>query len=396
MTNKKRRIIVSGLAVTFPLGGVFWDYIQYLHGLYLLGHDVYYLEDTGGWVYDPEAMTFVEDFHCNVEKLRGFLKSLSPDLEKRFCIRGPNEKFWGLDEKAFRTIISHADVFINISATCQLREEYLKIPVKILIDSDPLYTQASIPDYLAGTIDAKSKQNIDNLLKHDLFFSFGENIGRDDCLVPDELFAWQPTRQPIVLESWKNPLVPRRKVFTTVLSWQPIQQNLTVNGVEYGGKNKEFLGLVDLPQKTGATLELAMGGGKAPEDLLREYGWQIVNGHEMSSSADVYRDYIENSLAEFSTAKNAYVASKSGWFSCRSACYLAAGRPVVVQDTGFSRIIPSGLGIVSFTNEEEALNGLESVLGNWEKHSQEAVRLASEYFDSHKVLHKLLSDAEVI
>jgi hypothetical protein len=391
---QKRTIIVSGLAATYPLGGVAWDYIQYLHGFYRLGHDVYYLEDTGGWAYDPFNVTFVDDLTYHIGYLGDFLKRLDPGLEKRFCVIGPDERHWGMPAEDLAAVVKRADVFINVSTTCQLREAYAKIPVKVLIDSDPLYTQSSFPDYLAGTAGDKERGNIANMLRHDVFFSFGENVGEDFCTVPKGVVDWIPTRQPIVLDSWAGaPARPSREVFTTVLSWQPTQEGPLVGGVRYGGKNLEFEKMLDLPQKTAAVLELALGGGRPPRDLLAEKGWKLVDGFSMSQTPWVYRDYIWDSLAEFSTAKNAYVATQSGWFSCRTACYLASGRPAVVQDTGFSRFMDLGQGVLAFSDEAGALAGIEAVRADWPRQAKAARDFAKRYFDAGDVLSRLLAEA---
>lgn len=391
---KKRTIIVSGLAATYPLGGVAWDYIQYLHGFYRLGHDVYYLEDTGGWAYDPFNVTFVDDLTYHTKYLGDYLAALDPGLAKRFCVIGPDDRHWGMSAEALDAVVARADVFFNISTTCQLRESYAKIPVKVLIDSDPLYTQSSFPQFLDGTATDEEKRNIENMRRHDVFFSFGENVGQDFCTVPKGVIDWIPTRQPIVLSCWGDaPARPARQTFTTVLSWQPAQKGPLVGGVQYGGKNLEFEKMLDLPQKTTAELELALGGGKPPRELLEEKGWKLRDGFSMSQTPWVYRDYIWDSYAEFSTAKNAYVATQSGWFSCRTACYLASGRPAVVQDTGYSRFMDVGEGVLAFTNEAEALAGIEAVRADWDRHSAAAKKFAARYFDSDVVLAKLLADA---
>ncbi|MBF0480749.1 MAG: glycosyltransferase family 1 protein [Desulfovibrionaceae bacterium] len=388
-----KTVIVSGLAATYPLGGVAWDYIQYLHGFYNLGHDVYYLEDTGGWAYDPFNVTFVEDMSYHIGYLSDFLARLAPGLEKRFCVRDAADNHYGLSREQLAAVVKRADVFINVSTTCQVRPEYLKIPVKILIDSDPLYTQSDIPRYLAGEADEKAVKNIDNMRLHDRFFSFAENFGKPGCLVPAGLFDWRPTRQPVVLSCWQGAPAAPRDVFTTVLSWQPKETGPLVDGVQYGGKNLEFEKFLDLPRRTGAVLELALGDGRPPRELLEEKGWKLRDGFAMSQTPWKYRDYIWESLAEFSPAKNAYVASRSGWFSCRSACYLASGRPVVVQDTGFTDFLPTGEGIVAFSTQDEALSAIEAVRGNWPAHALAAKRLAKEIFDADTVLNKLLADA---
>ncbi len=304
-----------------------------------------------------------------------------------------HDNHWGLTREQLQAVVQRADVFINISTTCQLREEYAKIPMKILLDSDPLYTQTSIPAYVAGTADEKQQQSVEKMKCYDAHFSFGEHVGKDYCRVPADIFTWRPTRQPIVIDCWKTEAAFTRGLFTTVLSWQPVEKGPVVNGVEYGGKNVEFEKFIDLPKRTSAMLELALGGGKAPTEKLAEYGWKLVDGYDMSSTPWIYRDYIQHSMAEFSMAKNAYVATRSGWFSCRSACYMAAGRPVVVQDTGFSDFIPTGEGVLAFTTIDEALAGIEQIRADWGRHAKAACEIANEYFDSSKVLDAMLKQA---
>jgi hypothetical protein len=390
---KKHTIIVSGLACTYPLGGVAWDYIQYLHGFHRLGHDVYYLEDTGGWAYDPHQVTFTDDYSYHIAYIRDYLKALDPDLAGRFCVRDPSDNFYGLTREELAGVVARATAVFNISTTLWLREEYQGIPVKVLIDSDPMYTQADIPRYLAGQADEKARKNIDHLKLHDRFFTFAENFGQPGCIIPKGIFDWRPTRQPIVLDAWNTNRPPASQAFTTVLSWQPKESGPEIEGRRYGGKNMEFQRFMDLPKKTSASLELALGQGRPPREELTAKGWNLKDGFAMSETPWKYRDYIWDSFAEFSLAKNAYVASGSGWFSCRSACYLAAGRPCVVQDTGFSKFMPTGEGILAFGSEDEALAGIEKVRADWPKHSRRARELAGEWFDSDKVLAKLLQEA---
>ena len=390
---KRRTIIVTGLCCTYPVGGVFWDYVQYLLGFLRLGHDCYYLEDSGKWTYDNDARTFTGDASRNVEWLTRQLAAVDPELADRFCVRDANNTFWGLDAAALDDVIKRADFFLNISCNCQMREEYLGIPVKALLDSDPLYTQEHVPPYEDGTLDEPTTWSINQLRKHDIFFSFGENIGKPGCLVPSGVFDWRPTRQPIVLDCFDPSRPPQRQVFNTVMSWQPAERGPLVAGVQYGGKDYEFKKLMGLPRKTSAALELAIGGGEPPKEELEAQGWRVVDGWSVSRDPFIYRDYLQSGLGEFSTAKNAYVASHSGWFSCRSACYLALGRPVVVQDTGFSEFIATGEGVLTFADEAGALAGLDAVRSDWPRHARAARRIAEAEFDSAKVLGRMLAEA---
>src|SRR5437773_8863870 len=178
----------------------------------------------------------------------------------------------------------------------------------------------------------------------------GENSGSPHSSAPTALLSRSPTRQPIVLnrfEEMQVPVASRRPVLTTVASWESAEGGREVNGVRYGGKGTEFERFLDLPARSALTLELAMAG-RAPTQILEWYGWTLRDGYEVSRDPSVYLDYLASSRGEWSVAKNAYVASRSGWFSCRTACYLALGVPAIVQDTGFECAIPTGEGVLTF------------------------------------------------
>lgn len=389
------RIAVAGLAATYPLGGVFWDYLQYVLGLHRLGHDVLYVEDTGRWCYDPKTYTFVEDGGGSAAFLAQHITALEPDLADRWFFRDARDKIYGRTWSDVTSFCRSADLFIHVSGSCRMREEYLAAAHMIFIDSDPMYTQASVPAYLAGTIDAQARRRLDEFRRHHSLFSFGENIGAPDCLVPAGLFHWKPTRQPVVLDCFEPaavPLTARRPVATTVASWVTKEEGPVVDGVAYGGKGMEFERFIDLPARSALPLELALSG-PAPLDRLRAHGWMLRDGQLISRDPWVYRDYLAHSLAEWSVAKNAYVASRSGWFSCRTACYLALGVPAIIQDTGFPSAIPTGEGVLAFRTLEEAADAIERVAREPERHAKLARSIAHEYFDSSKVLRRLIEDA---
>lgn len=389
------RIAVTGLAATYPFGGVFWDYLQYPLGLQQLGHDVLYIEDTGKWCYDPTAGTFVESGANNAAYLAREIEKLAPALTSRWFYRDSAGQVFGRSWPQVVEFCRSADLFIHVSASCWMREEYFAAARVAFIDSDPMYTQASVPDYLAGTIDDAARERVKMLREHNVFFTFGENIGASDCRIPTELFNWIPTRQPVVLDCFAEVSVPleiRRPVLTTVASWEPSEKGPVVNGVAYRGKSTEFERFIDLPERSALPIELAMSG-RAPSDRLRAHGWQMTDGYAVSSDPWVYRDYLANSFGEWSVAKNAYVASRSGWFSCRTACYLALGVPAIVQDTGFGCAIPTGEGLLAFSTFEQAADATRQLASDPERHTKAALGVAREYFDARKVLGRLIEQA---
>jgi hypothetical protein len=377
------RIIVTGLVGQYAFGGVAWDYLQFVEGFRQLGHDVFYLEDTEMWPYDPINNTISADCSYNVRYLSDVMNKFG--LDDRWIYRNAADAtYHGVSETEAKAFCASADVFLNVSGCGWLRPEYLRIPKKIFLDSDPMFTQVAL---------ISNKQDvIERIHAHNFHFTFAENINASDCRVPKAGLHWIPTRQPIVLDWWPKPVAAPRDLFTTVMNW------VSYKGCEYadetwGQKDAEFLKFVDLPQRTTQKFEIAMGMGpgmKRPTEMLREKGWEIVEPSERLPDPWRYRDYLNSSKGEWSVAKEGYVKSRSGWFSCRSACYLALGRPCVLQDTGWSNVYPTGDGLFAFDTIEEAVAGIEDINADYAHHSKEARAVADEMFDARKVLWQML------
>ena len=386
------RIVVTGLIATYPLGGVSWDYLQYVQGLNLLGHEVVYLEDTGHWVYNPHLKTFTEDCSANLRYLESVFAFAEPFAPQRWCFCSPRGEYFGLTKHDIETVCNEADLFINISGCCWLREWYQGCTRKLYIDTDPLYTQYKLDALRRGIATSDQAYSVDLILKHDLFFTFAENITHPSCLIPSGGLTWQTTRQPVVLQDWPFTFEPNARCFTTVMSWKNDVTLPSIGGQTYGGKDVEFENFMDLPLRVSVPMEIALSG-RAPFDQLREKSWRIIDGYEKSSTMDVYRNYLRTSRGEWSIAKNAYVASHSGWFSTRSAFYLALGKPVVLQDTGFSTVLPVGEGLLPFNTVDEAAAGIENIQEHYERHAEAAREIAEGYFAADKVLTRLLDIA---
>jgi hypothetical protein len=364
---------------------VTWDYLQYVLGLARLGHDVYYLEDSGQWPYDRRggasgSSYVVTDCRQNVDYLEKVMVRF--DLASRWAYRCPIDSRWyGLTEEQRLAVIESADLLLNVSGSLVRPQEYGAVRRLAYIDSDPVFTQVKL---------ARGQENFCREVDaHEVHFSFGE------CLsgaVPATPYHWQPTRQPIVLSEW-SASTPPREVITTVMNWTSYNP-VACDGRIYGQKDLEFERFLELPERVAPTsLEIAVKGTRrrrVPERLLTYKGWRLVDPLEVCPDLDSYRRYIQASKAEWSVAKHGYVVGRPGWFSCRSACYLAAGRPVVVQDTGFCQILPTGEGILPFQTMEEAVAAIREVEAHYGWHAAAARQIAEAYFDSDQVLTRLI------
>lgn len=385
------RVVVTGMVATYPIGGVAWDYLQYVLGFQALGCDVWYLEDTGQWVYDPVARDFTADLRRNARYLHDALGRLAPAVADRWAVRDPMGAYHGLDRDAVARLCAGADLFLNVSGACWLRDEYRSARVAAFIDTDPAYNQAKLVAVDAGGGDEETRQSVELLRRHDVFFTLGEHIGAADCRIPTGGLAWKPTRQPIVLDAWANDTTPG-PAFTTVMSWKTESAPPVIDGQRYGGKDIEFERILELPRHTDEVLEVALSGD-APRDRLAAAGWQVVDGTAVSATVDGYRAYLQRSRGEISIAKQAYVGTRSGWFSTRSAAYLAAGRPVVVQDTGWSAHVAPGPGVHAFDDAEQAVAALAAIRADYPRASAHARETAARYFDARDVCRRLLADA---
>jgi hypothetical protein len=381
-SESRLRVVVTGMLAQYPLGGVSWDYIQYPLGLALAGHDVYYLEDTGQWPYNPAEDGISKGCDYNVSYLASLMDRVG--LQDKWSYRFAWEGSWfGMSERRRNEVIRTADLIINVSGVLRDPASLDRRAVLCYIDSDPVFTQVKL---------ARGQRDFRALVDaHDIHFSFGEALTDP---VPTTGHRWLPTRQPIVLSEWSHELDDSGS-YTTVMNWSSYN-DVEFNGQRYGQKGREFRRFLELPSRTDVRLEVAMASGKnaqAPTAELLHHGWHIVDPSAVAGDVDAYRRYVQTSRAEWSVAKNGYVIGRPGWFSCRSACYLAAGRPVIAQDTGFGEVIPVGKGLFAFESVDTAVAAIEEVESDYRGHARAARDLAATYFDSSQVLHSLIERA---
>jgi hypothetical protein len=370
------KILFAGIIARYPFGGVTWCSLMYLLGLRELGHEVLYIEDTGECIYDPERDEIATDPSYGTRYIHGALEPFG--LADRWSFVNYDGSYHGLSRDAVRSFCAEADLFVNLSGGSWFwRDEYVAIPRKVFVDSDPVFTQLAI---------AKADPwYVEFFRGFDRLFTFGANIGTPACDVPTGDFTWHPTVQPVVVDLWRTERPPCRDRFTSVMTWR----NESFPDVD-GQKDREFVAYVDLPSRTRARFELAVNG---PAQALADHGWGPVDAMGVSRSLWDYRDFVQDSKAEFGVAKHAYVSHRSGWFSDRTECYLAAGRPALVQDTGWSAHLPSGTGLLGFSTPEEALEGLERIERDYPVHAARASELACECFEASRVLRPFLEVA---
>lgn len=382
------RIIVLGYIIRCPLGGMAWHYLQYVLGLQQLGHDVCFLEDSGDepWAcYDPSRGTNDTDPSYGLSFAGKAFGRLG--MGTCWAYYDAFRQVWhGPRSANILDFCSAADVMINLSGSNCLRPWTAEIPSRVYVDTDPVFTQ------IRNLADETRRRRT---AEHNSFFTFGENVTNRKCGIPVDGFPWQPTRQPVVLDSWPVVPGPVDGPFTTVMQWDNAIQSVPRlhGGRHYGRKSDSFEPYANLPQRCPARFALAIGGAEAPGDRLRGLGWNVLDPLELTRDPFCYREFVQDSMAEFSVAKEGYVSARSGWFSERSAAYLASGRPVVVQDTGFTDWLEADGGVVAFTNPDEALAGLQNVMDRYEWHCREARRVARDYFDANGVLRSLLQRA---
>lgn len=382
---KRRRcrllIVLAGSIGRLPVGGHAWVDMQYLLGLASLGHDVIYLEECGpeSWVYDWRTQRMTNELELPANYVRDCLEPVG--LAGKWAYRA-GEQVVGMSENQLRRLCAEADCFIVRGAPMpQWRDEYLKARRRVFVDSDPAFTQVHI---------ARGQRELCDTVRHcEQHFTIGQRLGEPDCPVPTCDLHWIRTLAPVALEHWPvaDPPPPDAP-FTTVMQWHSYK-SLEHDGVEYGNKNVSFPPFFELPRYTDTPLLIAMTG--RPTQDIEALGWQLVDGYEPSATPASYQRFIAQSRGEFSVAKHGYVNSRCGWFSDRSVCYMASGRPVVVQDTGLADWLDIGEGIVPFDDLEGAAAALQTVRADDARYAAAARKAAEKTFNASAVLTALLA-----
>jgi len=392
---KKKKIIVLGFMGGMPIAGVIWQHIHCIVGLQRLGHEVTYVEDTLNYPYDPVAFNVSDDYSYAAQTLGRLAKEHGFEGRWAYCARyKENPEIAGMSLEDLRRLYREADCALNICGSHDMNDDLRTIRNLIYVESDPGVEQIKI--------DKGESQTVDYLKEHHHLFTFGENIGTPSFAVPTHGFRWLPTRQPVVTSLWcptsEAPAPAPTALFTTICNWSTSgKKDIEWRGSNYlWSKSLEFLKFIEAPKRSGEPFEMATDIKKKEEvDLFTENDWRLVLPHDLSVDWNGYRDYIRDSRGEFTCAKDQYVRLSTGWFSDRTACYLAAGRPVITQETGFTAHYGGEEGLLAFSTMEEITGAVASIRADYKKHSRAALAIAREVFEAEKVLASLLERASV-
>jgi hypothetical protein len=383
----RRTAVVAGYLVGNPMGGHVLSILHWFAGLRDLGYDVVFAEHHcwAGGCWNPETQTAGDDPSYGLAELErsGRRTGLSA-----WCFVDARGVYHGLSREEMADVCRRADVLIGLWTVTWL-EEFAACRRRIFIDTDPGFTQ-----FAMSPTPSRSTLGYASPLDFHEHFTYGTRIGRPGCPIPTHGIDWKPTRPPVSLDLLPMCFTPDARRFTTVMSWTS-RAPVVHDGVEYGQKDVEFWRIASLPSRVDACFEIALTGKSAPRDAIAAAGWRLAYAGEVTRSVASYRDYIAHSRGEFSVAVNLEVKTQSGWFSDRTAAYLATGKPAVVQDTGFPEDLPCGKGLLPFSSLDDAVAAVEAIDTDYAGHCAAARRLAETHFDARRVVADILGPAAV-
>lgn len=384
-------LILWGFLVAHPFGGMTWQVLHHLSALRRLGFDVWYVEDSEIPPHHPTSWDLTDDYSANLAYVSNLMHAL--DLDDRWIFRPSadhDDCFGARNLSGLRRLYKEADAVLNLCGSHLPRPEHSSIRCLIYLQTDPVAKQIEVAHG-----DSEAIRNLDT---HHYLFTYGENLGASDCLVPLERYEWKPTRPPVCVDWWYTESPPPRDAkLTTIANWKNSEEGVSWRGeTYYWRKDYEFRKLINLPSRSRLPLELALASISTTEVAeLNRRGWHVSSAQRLSDPA-AYRSYIVTSRGEFTVAKDQNVRLRSGWFSDRSACYLAAGRPVITQSTGFESFLPTGEGLFAFQTEDEVVAAIDAVTGDYARHSSKAHEIAREFLDAERVLGNVLRSIDLL
>ncbi len=384
-----RTIVVSGAVANKPHNaGETWVRLSWILGLRRLGFRVVFLEQI-----DQETCIGSDGDRVEIEESVNL--AYFQEVLKTFGLEGSaslihagGKQFFGLEESEILDIAAESELLVNITGHLVYQPVFRRFRRKAYVDVDPGFTQFWHGNGQSGA----------RLEAHDHYFTVGGNIGRPGCSIPTGNIHWRAIRPPVVLDSWpvSTAGVPER--LTTIASWRGTYGRVEHGGKRFGLKLDEFRRMIDLPRRAPQRFELALDihpGDRQDLARLEDHGWVVIEPRQVAGDPIAYRRYIQESGGEFSVAQGIYVETNSGWFSDRTAQYLACGKPTLVQETGFSLDMPAGRGLIAFRTLKEAIDGAESIAANYDEHRRGARQLAEDFFDSDVVLCGFIEDVGI-
>jgi hypothetical protein len=389
---KRKKIVVMGFTAGVPIAGVIWQHVHYIVGLQRLGHEVYYVEDSARYPYNPITFEQTEDYTYAAQILQKLATQFGFEGRWSYCARFlPDHPTAGLPKSHIVQLYQEADAILNICGTQEFNEDLLQSDRILYVESDPGVEQIKV--------DKGEQATLDYLQKHRTLFTFGENVGSSGFPVPLHNMRWLPTRQPVVTDLWKTSTPPPAgAVFTTIANWNTSGlKDIEWRGEKYlWSKSLEFLKFLEAPTRSGEEFELATNIKDATtRELFSKNRWRFADPNPISVDYEDYVRYIQSSKGEFTAAKDQYVRLNTGWFSDRSACYLAAGRPVITQETGFTKHYGGKRGLFAFQTLDEIPEAVRAINTDYAAHSRAASEIAREFFEAEKVLASLLERASL-
>lgn len=384
------RIVLAGYLVRYPLGGYAWQALHFLAGFRSLGCEIFFYEDSAyyAYAYVPDAPAMqAEDYSYGVGFAAEFFGAHGFGDAWTFWDAG-RDQHCGADAERTRAVLHDADLVVNLGGVNRIARDRCPNAVFVYVDLDPAYTQLRLH---AGDVGLQAMVEA-----HDVHFTLGENIGTQDCRIPSGSVSWRPIRQPVLADFWTPIPGGEQGVYTTIGKWDSAGRDLTFAGEVFTWRKRtEWFRFLDLPRRTGARFRVAMDIASAPDELRRlvDAGWEVVDPLPISRDPETYRSFIRGSKGEFTVAKDVNIRLASGWFSDRSACYLAAGRPVVNQDTGFDRVLPTGTGLFAVRGLDDAVAAFAAIDADYPRHAARARAIACEHFAPARVLGPVLGVA---
>lgn len=385
--SEPRRLIVLGMMGRMPFAGQTWLYVNWLRGLAGAGHDVWYVEDDSVWPYDPVANAITDNCSYAVNHVSKTLERIGLPERWAFRLSDRSGACWGMSEDELAELYRSADALLNIVGATDLHDEQFDVGFRVYVQTDPVTAELRL-----ALGDEHTREAFAN---HDVIATYGENYGAPDCGVPLNGVPYLKTRQPVDLDLWPASSRSDASDFTTVGNYRHDGGDVEYDGEVYTwSKHHEWEKFLGLPELTGQSFRVALKiDDDADRERLEAHGWRVESPLPMSLDIfGAYQDFIRASRAEFTVAKDQNVRLRSGWFSERDVCYLASGRPVVAQDTGFGAVIPTGEGLFAVSSPEEAAEAVDRINSDYRRHCEAARSIAAEHFEATAVARRLLDD----